>query len=159
MEIDLNKFRDVLFQEAEEHLTQIEADLLRLERGERDTELLDSIFRGAHSLKGASGTFGFEGLCQFTHAMETLLDQLRGGRATSPAINALLFRALDVLKELVEAARENAAAPSLAKTLAGELIAIASNGQTEAENPSQPTEPTEQTEKRWRIHFAPAPEV
>ena len=159
MEIDLNKFRDVFFQEAEEHLTQIEADLLRLERGERDTELLDSIFRGAHSLKGASGTFGFEDLCQFTHAMETLLDQLRGGRATSPAINALLFRALDVLKELVEAARENAAAPSLAKTLAGELIAIASNGQTEAENPSQPTEPTEQTEKRWRIHFAPAPEV
>ncbi|HEY1336422.1 MAG TPA: Hpt domain-containing protein, partial [Bryobacteraceae bacterium] len=79
MQIDLSRFRDTFFQEAEEHLASMEAGLLRLEESPQDG-LLDDIFRGAHSIKGAAGSFGFEDLARFTHAMENLLDGMRANQ-------------------------------------------------------------------------------
>src|ERR1700754_1172037 len=98
MEIDMSRFRDAFFQECEEHLEHMEADLLRLERGENDAELLDDIFRCAHSIKGASGTFGFEDLTRFTHGLETLLDQVRAGHLEAAPIAALLLESADNLR-------------------------------------------------------------
>ena len=65
MDIDLSRFRDAFFQEAEEHLAEMESGLLRLESSP-DLEQLNAIFRGAHSIKGASGTFGFDQVMRFT---------------------------------------------------------------------------------------------
>jgi len=78
MEFDINRFRETFFQEASEHLGEMESGLLQLE-GHPNPELLNAIFRGAHSIKGAIGTFGFEDVARFTHAMEGLLDRMRAG--------------------------------------------------------------------------------
>lgn len=163
MQIDLNRFRDTFFQEAEEHLLHMETDLLRLEQGENDPELLDAIFRSAHSIKGASGTFGFEDLAHFTHALENLLDALREGKIEPAPVANLLMQSLDALKDLVEAAREGGPAPANTEELTRQLVA-AQSGVANAigANPASAavatkSEPSSGQPKSWRIRFVPCP--
>src|ERR1039457_7225562 len=105
MKIDLSKFRDTFFQEAAEHVNNMEASLLGLGDAPADPEILNSIFRGAHSIKGGSGTFGFDDVMRFTHRLEELLDRMRQGKAdASPSRIELLLRACDMLRNLLGAA-------------------------------------------------------
>ena len=109
MEFDISRFRETFFQEADEHLAAMESGLLQLEQSS-DPELLNAVFRGAHSIKGASGTFGFEDVARFTHAMEGLLDRMRAGAVEPSAARiGLLLESLDILRRLLEAARSGAA--------------------------------------------------
>lgn len=80
MAIDLNRFIGTFFDEAQEHLESIEEMAMSLGAGRRDPEILNAIFRAAHSIKGGSGTFGFTQLTDATHEMETLFDALRKGQ-------------------------------------------------------------------------------
>lgn len=65
MKIDLARFRETFFEEAAEHVATLEQGLLGLERPDADPDLLNSIFRAAHSIKGGSGTFGLEQVASF----------------------------------------------------------------------------------------------
>ncbi len=106
MKVDLRRFHETFFEEAAEHLATMEAGLLDLETRAQDAELLNSIFRAAHSIKGGSGSFGFTEIAHFTHALENVLDRLRGGRLTvQPALTSLLLKSADLLRDLVEATR------------------------------------------------------
>ncbi|HEY7745177.1 MAG TPA: chemotaxis protein CheA [Desulfuromonadales bacterium] len=92
--------------EAEEIIEKLNLDLVTLadgiENGEVDPELLNSIFRGAHSLKGLSGMFGFDDISTLAHHMENLLDRLRLGKvALSGILVEVLFDALETLSRLV----------------------------------------------------------
>ncbi len=70
-----------------EHLAIVEEGLLALEQHPEDLDLLNKIFRSAHSIKGTSGMFGFNAVAQFTHKMETLLDLLRNGQKVVTPVN------------------------------------------------------------------------
>lgn len=106
MSTDLSHFKDAFFEESQEHLTTIEEGLLQLEQRPGDLDLLNRIFRGAHSIKGNSGMFGFTAVSQFTHKMESVLDQLRSGQmVVTVELTDLLLRSLDCLKNLIECAR------------------------------------------------------
>jgi two-component system, chemotaxis family, sensor kinase CheA len=99
MPIDLNRFIATFFDEAQEHLESIEEMAMALDSGREDPELLNSIFRAAHSIKGGSGTFGFTQLAEATHEMETLFDGLRKGRGRADASTVrLLLDACDAFK-------------------------------------------------------------
>ncbi len=65
--------------EAQEQIASIEQLLLQLEDAPDDRELLDSLFRCAHTVKGSAGIFGLDAVVAFTHHVETLLDRLREG--------------------------------------------------------------------------------
>jgi two-component system chemotaxis sensor kinase CheA len=94
------------FEEAGELLGDFEAGLLRLETTPGDAELLNRIFRNAHTLKGNSAMLGFEDVAHFTHALEDLLDQLRKGqRPVTPRVVDALLASGDVLRALLAAAR------------------------------------------------------
>ena len=106
MKVDLKRFHETFFEEAFEHLATMESGLLELETRGPDPELLNNIFRAAHSIKGGSGSFGFTEIARLTHVLENVLDRLRGGRlAVEPALTALLLKATDLLHDLVEATR------------------------------------------------------
>jgi two-component system chemotaxis sensor kinase CheA len=77
--MDLSSFTSVFFEEASEHLSNMEALLLELNVENPDIEALNAIFRAAHSVKGGAATFGFEMLQRTTHIFENLLDDLRKG--------------------------------------------------------------------------------
>jgi two-component system chemotaxis sensor kinase CheA len=78
MSIDLSQFIPSFLEESFEGLELMESSLLNLDAG--DNEIINSIFRAAHSIKGGAGTFGFDNVTEFTHLVETLLDEIRDGR-------------------------------------------------------------------------------
>jgi two-component system chemotaxis sensor kinase CheA len=77
MSIDMSQLYQVFFDEAREHLAEMESLLLELNVDQPDLEMLNAIFRAAHSIKGGAGTFGFHDMAKVTHILETLLDRLR----------------------------------------------------------------------------------
>jgi two-component system chemotaxis sensor kinase CheA len=82
----------------------METGLLQLRTAPDDVELLNSIFRSAHSIKGGAGSFGMKNLTHFTHSLENLLDRMRSleMRATDEVIGILL-QSVDVLRDLLDA--------------------------------------------------------
>jgi two-component system chemotaxis sensor kinase CheA len=106
MTIDLTQFHDAFFDESFEALDSMEAALLQLDTGSPDPELINTIFRAAHSIKGGSSTFGFAETASFTHSLETLLGELRDRRlAVTRTISDLLLKSVDVLRTMLGAAR------------------------------------------------------
>ena len=107
MSDDFAQFNAAFFEEAAEHIAVMETGLLELEQRPSDLDLLNKIFRSAHSIKGVAGMLGFTPVAQFTHKMETLLDQLRTGRITvTQPMTDLLLQSTDCLKALIEAAQQ-----------------------------------------------------
>ena len=108
--IDLKQFHATFFAESFDGLDSMESNLLKLEQGDRDSELLNAIFRAIHSIKGSSGTFGFKEIAQFTHTLETLLDDIRQGKraVTPPAFNVLL-ESVDCLRHMLTSAQDSSA--------------------------------------------------
>ena len=92
--------------EAEEIVEQLGTELADLsdmaESGELNPEVLNSIFRGAHSLKGLAGMFGFSDVAELAHNMENLLDWLRLGKLNlSQNLMAVLFDSHELLSTLI----------------------------------------------------------
>lgn len=76
-DFDLTQFYQIFFEEAGENLDLMEQMLLNLNLETADDEVLNGIFRCAHSVKGGAATFGFADVAELTHQMESLLDRLR----------------------------------------------------------------------------------
>jgi two-component system chemotaxis sensor kinase CheA len=95
----------LFLEEAAEELETLSAGLLRMERDADDAQLLQAVFRAAHTLKGSSATIGHQRMATLTHAMESVLDNIRKGMLTpsTAVIDALLagVDALNVLNEEV----------------------------------------------------------
>ncbi|MGD0679566.1 MAG: Hpt domain-containing protein [Polyangiaceae bacterium] len=112
MTIDMLELREIFFDEANEHLAAMGAALLALEHAPHDRELINQIFRAAHSIKGGSGAFGFGDLLRFTHSLEGLLQLVRDERLSFDAsLVDLLLRATDTLRELVTSTKREEAPP------------------------------------------------
>jgi len=105
MTVDLSQFIPSFLEESFEGLELMESGLLNLQEG--DSELIHSIFRAAHSIKGGAGTFGFENVTDFTHLVETLLDEMRDGRREITSEDTeILLESVDCIRLLIEAARD-----------------------------------------------------
>ncbi|QBG34561.1 chemotaxis protein CheA [Litorilituus sediminis] len=105
MSVDLSQFIPSFLEESFEGLEIMESGLLNLKPG--DNEVIHSIFRAAHSIKGGAGTFGFENVTDFTHLVETLLDEMRDGRREiTKEDTEILLESVDCMRLLIEAARD-----------------------------------------------------
>lgn len=101
-------FRDLFFEEAEDLLATLSDELARLKAGERDNEIVHSIFRAVHSIKGGAGAFALDRLVGFAHRYETVLDAVRSDRLSlTPDLFRVVERSADHLSVLVEAARND----------------------------------------------------
>jgi two-component system, chemotaxis family, sensor kinase CheA len=98
------RFRAMFAEEAEGRLATLSELLLELERDGGDQELLSSIFREAHTLKGGAAVVGLDEVMRVAHAMEEVLEGLRSGNATATQglVDALLG-AVDGIRELLPA--------------------------------------------------------
>ncbi|MGA2849359.1 MAG: chemotaxis protein CheW [Terracidiphilus sp.] len=97
--------------ESREHLTTIETDLLAVEEdgANIDAELVNKVFRAAHSIKGASGYFGLTKVKELAHRAETVLDMIRSKKMPPNAeITNLLLAAFDRLREMINHPQESA---------------------------------------------------
>lgn len=99
--LDNSELFGAFLDEAEELLQQLEQDVLQLEQKGESPEIIQNIFRVAHTLKGASAAMGFEEMKKVAHEMENVLEQIRCRLlpVTKPIVN-LLFQCLDLLRTL-----------------------------------------------------------
>lgn len=106
MSIDLSQFHQVFFEESIEGLDIMESALMELNPTDVDDETVNAIFRCAHSIKGGSATFSFNAICDFTHVLETLLDQVRSGQRNLKHSHVdLLLESVDCLREMLALAQ------------------------------------------------------
>ncbi|MDI6799695.1 MAG: chemotaxis protein CheA [Actinomycetota bacterium] len=90
---------ELFLQESDELIQTLDEDIVRLEKEGSEVELLQEIFRAAHTLKGSSGMLGHSRMAKLTHTMESLFDKLRKGEmAVAVDLIDLLLEALDAIK-------------------------------------------------------------
>jgi two-component system chemotaxis sensor kinase CheA len=166
MALDLAQFHDAFFDESFEALDTMEASLLKLTLGAPEPELVNTIFRVAHSIKGGSATFGFSEVASFTHTCETLLDELRGNRMqVTRHITDLLLKSIDVMREMLRAVQNKSTVD--AQRVADlqfdlELAILQKNTPAAAPVPEAPAAktPAVQGAKHcWQIQFRPFPQL
>jgi len=126
MSIELSQFFQVFFEESFEGLDVMESGLMSLDPANVDNEMINSIFRAAHSIKGGSATFGFSSVAEFTHVLETLLDEVRSAtRGMTPDMVDLFLQSVDCLRELLHGLQaEEPVEPSRANELRKKFEAI-----------------------------------
>jgi two-component system chemotaxis sensor kinase CheA len=101
--MDMSQYLEIFIDETKEHLQGLNQSLLQLEQNPEDKSVLNEIFRVAHTLKGMSGTMGFNKMAKLTHDMENVLQALRNNQLsiTSRLVD-LLFKCLDALESYTE---------------------------------------------------------
>lgn len=163
MQIDMQRFHAAFFDEAAEHLAAMEEALLSLERTPEEPELLHSIFRAAHSIKGASGTFGFSDIAHFTHHLESLLDRMRDGEILpSHDLVELLLHSADTLGALVAAAKDGGPLPAEVEAITQNLEKALGRGPESAPATTDKVAvpaPANQELAEYRITFAPGQDL
>lgn len=114
MALDIKKFIGRFVEEARDHINRLNDGLSQLDAGSRDTELINTVFRSAHTVKGSSRMLKLAGITDTAHHIEEILMQLRSGSLIySAALGQLLHRAVDALADLVDALARSADAASL----------------------------------------------
>jgi two-component system chemotaxis sensor kinase CheA len=139
MGIDLAQFHEAFFEESFEALESMEASLLKLDVKAPDPEIVNTVFRVAHSIKGGAGMFNFSEIASFTHTLETLLDGVRAGRTRlNTAGMDLLLKSVDVMREMLRAAqRKETFDPQKVADLQFDLeVAVARNDDAAAPAPA-----------------------
>ena len=162
---DMKEIMEDFLIEAFELIEQIDHDLVELESNPEDLELLNRIFRVAHTVKGSSSFLNFDVLTELTHHMEDVLNKARKGELKiTPDIMDVVLESVDMMKGLLESIRDNgsdAAAGIDIKNICVRLTQI-SEGEAPsaaAEAPAAPApEPVKEPEPATPAEEA-APEV
>jgi two-component system chemotaxis sensor kinase CheA len=161
MAIDLSRFVATFFEESREGLDAMESGLLRLDQGEHDVELINTIFRAAHSMKGGAGSFGFTAITELTHLLETLLDQMRSGKRAigRDAVDALLA-SVDVLRHLLDAAQSGDAVDAgRLGDICQRLKVILDGPGAAPSSAAAPAAVAAPPPSGWRVRFVPQPHL
>lgn len=153
-------FRQTYLEESFEGLAAMESNLLTLPEGTPDTEVVNTIFRAAHSMKGGAGTFGFSELIHLTHILETLLDEMRSGKRNVTSENReALLQSVDVLRIILDAYQDNQPIDMTpVKAMEQRLEAILNHGaQSLATTSNTNNTVTDQPELTgYQIHLSPS---
>lgn len=115
---DNSVYRDLFFEESDDNLQELNDSILELEQNPDNMELVNNIFRVAHTLKGMSATMGYDVMTKLTHKMEDIFDLFKSGKlkVTKDHVS-LIFKCLDKLSELVDDLRDE-------KTLSDDQIKV-----------------------------------
>ncbi len=98
--MDMSQYLEIFIDESKEHLQHMNTILLDLENNTEDLNLLNEIFRIAHTIKGMAGTMGFTQVANVTHEMENVLHKVRNGEIpVTTAIVDILFECFDMLED------------------------------------------------------------
>jgi len=142
------------FLESRELIEDLDQDLVALEERSGDKELLNKIFRGAHTLKGSSSFLGFKRISEVTHRVEDIFNKLRRDEmALRPEIMDVMLEAVDRLRRLLEAAQARTEGPAVDDVLASLVRALEGGAPPAAGETGSPAPPTPDLPRKT----APAP--
>ncbi len=159
------------FAECDECLDQLETGLLALESGPEDVgNIVNDVFRAAHSIKGGAGGFSFTEIGGLAHVMESVLDDFRSGRlAPTQESLAVLLSSVDLLRTAVAARRAGDRVPAdsveahclLLESLRGAAKSAPAAPRVEARHAAAPPAPASApaTHGGYRVAFKPLPRL
>ncbi|MEQ8662990.1 MAG: Hpt domain-containing protein, partial [Gammaproteobacteria bacterium] len=128
MEMDDEILQDFLL-EAGEILEQLDSQLVDLESDTENRELLNSVFRGFHTIKGGAGFLGLDNLVAVSHKSEDIFDLLRNGKLRVDAqLMDVFLQVLDVLRGMFDQLRDGVPPDAAPAELLARLIAHAEGG-------------------------------
>lgn len=129
---DMQEILEDFLVEAFELIEQIDHDLVELESNPEDLELLNSIFRVAHTVKGSSSFLNFDVLTKLTHKMEDVLNKARHGELKiTPDIMDVVLESVDKMKTLLNCIRDNGNDTAIGmdiEPICAKLAAVAEGG-------------------------------
>ena len=106
--MDVSQYLEIFIDETSEHIQSLSDNIMTLEKEPDNKDVINEIFRAAHSLKGMAGTMGFKRMQHLTHDMEDVFQEVRSDRVkvTSDMID-LLFRCLDAIEAYLDCIKES----------------------------------------------------
>lgn len=106
--MDVSQYLEIFLDETNEHLQNLNTQILSLEQDPENMDTINEIFRAAHSLKGMAGTMGYKRMQTLTHDMENVFSEVRNGtiKVNADMID-VLFQCLDALEEYNTNIRES----------------------------------------------------
>ena len=129
---DMQEILEDFLVEAFELVEQIDHDLIELEARPEDLELLNAIFRVAHTIKGSSSFLNFDTLTKLTHKMEDVLNKARHGELKiTPDVMDVVLESVDDMKTLLNCIRDNGNDTAIGmdiEPICARLIAVAEGG-------------------------------
>ena len=144
-DIDLNKYSKLFVSESRESLRIMNDALLELEKNPEDKELVDQIFRSAHTIKGMAGMMNFKAVVETAHAIEDVLGGIRDGRLQlkENVVETIFagFDTLDAMVIAVEASAEIRENPGLIQQLRGLLSRAGERAPSKKKTPEIEPEP------------------
>ncbi len=103
MSFSLGEYQDIFLEEADELLQELNQNLLKLEKNPEDDEIINNIFRAAHSLKSSAAFVGLNDLSDLAHKMENLLQGIRDKiNDITPEVVDVIFKCFDVISAIIE---------------------------------------------------------
>ncbi len=159
--MDLSRFHATFLAESREGLDAMEAGLLDIESGRADGETIHTVFRAAHSIKGGASTFGFSEIAALTHVLETLLDEMRGGkRAPETESLSALLSSVDVLRALLDVADRGGEPDHASVQATQQRLEALLSGKSSASKPAAAAAPAASAEPSgWKVVFKPHPSI
>ena len=160
--MDVSQYLEVFIDETNEHLQNLNTQILELEQTPDNMDTVNEIFRAAHSLKGMAGTMGYKRMQDLTHAMENVFSKVRDGEIkVGSAMIDTIFQCLDAIQEYLdniqgggdEGTNDNAA---IIKSLNGFLSGDASDGDEPAASDDgeaeaeEPVAATDSGKNKWK---------
>ncbi len=105
--MDVSQYLEIFIDETSEHIQSLSDNIMTLEKEPDNKDVINEIFRAAHSLKGMAGTMGFKRMQHLTHDMEDVFQEVRSDKVkvTSDMID-LLFRCLDAIQAYLDCIKE-----------------------------------------------------
>lgn len=146
--MDVSQYLEIFLDETNEHLQNLNTQILILEQEPDNMDTINEIFRAAHSLKGMAGTMGYKRMQTLTHDMENVFSEVRNGNITVKAnMIDILFQCLDALEEYNTNIRESAdEGTNDNEPLIKQLNAILKGSSEEEAAPSKSAEPAAKPE-------------
>lgn len=103
MAFSLGEYQDIFLEEADEQLQELNQNLLELEKNPENLEIINNIFRAAHSLKSSAAFVGLNELSDLAHMMENLLQGIRdGSMKVSSQIIDIIFKCFDEIHNIID---------------------------------------------------------
>lgn len=167
MIMELESIKEVFKEEAYDLLTQIDLPLMELEKSPDNTELINSVFRTLHTIKGSGSMCGFDELAKFTHKLENIFDCMRKGRfRANREIIGLTLKAKDCMRLLLDGG-DTSDDCNLRNEILEKLEAV-TEGKTCSDTEYIPppekikyhfSEALPAVEEHYKIIFMPSPEI
>jgi two-component system chemotaxis sensor kinase CheA len=138
--MDTSQYLSMFLEESSDNLQLLNESLLILENNSEDMEILNQIFRVAHTIKGMAATMGYTKMAELTHKMEDVLSKFREGELkVTHEVVTVLFNCLDVLESMVSDITDGGDGDLEVHHIVTQLVNIANGGENTEDKEETPS--------------------